>query len=281
MNNTSVVSRSGRKLFIQIGLIFWAFINLFPLYWLLTFSLKDNSEIFGGNIIGLPARWLFSNYASALISGRVYIYFINSLIVTAATIVITCMVALMAAYALERMIWRGRKVIMLMLMLGLMIPIHTALLPLFIMFGHVNLLSTHFALILPYAAFAIPLGILIISGFIHNIPKELEEAACIDGANIYGIFFRIIVPMLMPAVSTVAIFTFLQSWNELLFAQVFIHRDSVRTLTAGIQAMHGQYQTDWGPIGAALVIATIPTIIIYLFISKEVQKSLVAGAVKG
>jgi len=269
------------RTFLQAGLIFWAAVNIFPLYWLITFSLKNNSEIFGGNIVGLPSNWLFSNYARALIGGNAALYFFNSVYVTGVTIVLTCMFSLMAAYALERMVWRGRKTMTAIFMLGLMIPIHAALLPLFIVLGRLNLISTHWALIIPYTAFAIPLAILIISGFIHNIPRELEEAACIDGASIYGIFIKIIVPMLMPAVSTVMIFTFLQSWNELLFAQVFISKETVRTLTAGIQSMYGQYQTDWGPIGAALMVATLPTLVLYLLMSKEVQKSLVAGAIKG
>ena len=269
------------KIITQVMLMSWALINIFPLYWLLTFSLKDNYEIFGGNIVGLPNNWLFSNYTQALIGGRVYLYFFNSVLVTALTIMLTCLISLMAVYALERMVWRGRKLVMILLLLGLMIPIHATLLPLFIVFGRLRIISTHWALILPYTAFAIPLAILIFSGFIHSIPREMEEAACIDGASIYGIFFRIIVPMLLPAISTVTIFTFLHSWNELLFAQIFISRESVRTLTAGIQAMSGQYQTNWGPIGAALVVATFPTLLLYLLMSKEVQKSLLAGAVKG
>jgi raffinose/stachyose/melibiose transport system permease protein len=269
------------KVIVQISMALWAIINIFPLYWLFTFSLKDNSEIFSGNIAGLPSKWLFSNYSHALINGKVYLYLINSALITGITILLTCLIALMAAYALERMIWRGQKVVMTLLLLGLMIPIHTALLPLFVVFGRLKLLSTYWALILPYTAFAIPLAILVISGFIHSIPREMEEAACIDGANIYGIFFYIIMPMMLPAIATVTIFTFLQSWNELLFAQVFISKEAARTLTAGIQAMYGQYQTDWGPIGAALAVATLPTLILYLLMSKEVQKSLLAGAIKG
>ncbi len=266
---------------VQAALILWAFISLFPLYWLLSFSLKDNSEIFGGNIAGLPGKWIFSNYASAFLGGKVGLYLLNSVIVTGFTILLTCLLSLMAAYALTRMKWRGQKTIMAFFMVGLMIPIHAALLPLFIILSKIKLHSTHWALILPYTGFAVSLGILIISGFIDAIPRELEEAACIDGASIYGIFVRIIVPMLMPAVATVMIFTFLQAWNELLFAQVFISKDVFKTLTAGIQSMYGQYQTDWGPIGAALVVATLPTLVIYLFMSGQVQKSLAAGAVKG
>lgn len=269
------------RVFMQLGLIIWAVISLFPLYWLLTFSLKDNGEIFGGNIIGLPQNWLFSNYESALIGGKVGLYLANSIIVTGATILLTALVSLMAAYALTRMVWRGRRAMNVFFLLGLMIPIHAALLPLFLVMSRLKVLSTHLALILPYTGFAISMAILIISGFIDGIPRELEEAACIDGASIYQIVFRIITPMLMPAISTVMIFTFLQSWNELLFAQVFISTDTARTLTAGIQTMYGQYQTDWGPIGAALVVATLPILVIYLLMSGQVQKSLVAGAVKG
>jgi raffinose/stachyose/melibiose transport system permease protein len=269
------------KIIAQILLALWATVNIFPLYWLFTFSLKNNSEIFSGNIAGLPSKWLFSNYSQALVNGKVYLYLLNSVFITGATIVLTCLISLMAAYALERMIWHNRKLVMMLLLLGLMIPIHTALLPLFVTFGRLKLLSTHLALILPYTAFAIPLAILIISGFIQNIPREMEEAACIDGASIYGIFFYIIAPMMLPAIATVTIFTFLQSWNELLFAQVFISKEAARTLTAGIQSMYGQYQTDWGPIGAALAVATLPTLLLYLFMSKEVQKSLLAGAIKG
>ena len=266
---------------VQGLLMLWEIISVFPLYWLFTFSLKDNAEIFGGNILGLPNQWLFSNYANAMIGGKVGIYLLNSIIVTGVTICLTCLLSLMASYALTRMKWRGQKSVMAFFMLGLMIPIHAALLPLFIVLSKIKLYSTHWALILPYTGFAIPLGILIISGFIDGIPRELEEAACIDGADIYRIFFRIIVPMLLPAVSTVMIFTFLQAWNELLFAQVFISKDAFKTLTAGIQSMYGQYQTDWGPIGAALVVATLPTLVIYLLMSGQVQKSLAAGAVKG
>lgn len=262
-------------------LVIWAAINLFPLYWLFSISLKDNAEIFGDNVIGLPAKWLFGNYSRAIVGGKVGLYLFNSVVVTGITILFTAALALMAAYALTRMKWKGRRAAMIFMMLGLMIPIHAALLPLFIVMSRIKLLSTYFALMLPYVAFGIPMGIMIVSGYIESVPRELEEAACIDGSSIYGIFFRIIVPMMLPAIVTVAIFTFLQSWNELLFAQVFISKDALKTLTAGIQSMYGQYQTDWGPIGAALVIATLPTLVIYLCMSGQVQKSFVAGAIKG
>lgn len=262
-------------------LILWAVIQIFPLYWLLTFSLKDNSEIFGGNLIGLPHKFLWSNYQKALVNAKVGTYFMNSVIITGITIVVTVAVSLMASYALVRMKWRFRGTALFFFMAGLMIPIHAALLPVFLILRKIHLLDTYWALILPYVAFAIPMAVLILTSFMKSIPREIEEAACIDGCSIYRIFFSIIMPILRPAIATISIFTFLQAWNELMFATVFISKESCKTLTVGIQSMAGKYSTEWGPIGAALVVATLPTLIIYLLMSSQVHKSLTIGAVKG
>lgn len=267
-------------IYLILGL--WTVASLFPIYWLICFSLKDNSEIFGGNVAGLPNHFLWKNYAAAFMNGKVGTYLLNSTFVTGMTIIFTTIVATMSAYALIRMKWKFQKVSMSIMLLGMMIPIHSALLPIFLMMRTVGAIkNTVWSLIIPYTAFAIPMAIMIITGFLDTIPRELEEAACIDGCSIYRTFLTVILPLLRPAVATVAIFTFLQAWNELMFAVVFISEDSAKTLTVGIQSMSGQYQTSWGPIGAALVVATLPTLLIYLLLNKQVQKSLVAGAVKG
>lgn len=266
---------------IQIVLVIWAILQIFPLYWLVTFSFKDNTDIFQGNMVGLPKVWHPENYASAFMGGNVGRYLLNSIIVTAITILIVGVASLMASYALVRMRWKLRKPMQVLFIMGITIPIHAALLPVFIMMRQVHLLNTYWCLIIPYAAFATPMAIMISSGFISAIPQEMEEAACIDGCNIYTTFFRIIMPLMRPSLATIAIFTFLQSWNELMFAVVFISKPEYRTLTVGIQSLVGQYTTDWGPIGAGLVVATFPIIIIYIILSKQVQKSLIAGSVKG
>lgn len=262
-------------------LVIWTIIQIFPLYWLITFSLKENSEIFGQNIIGLPRNWVWKNYSSILVGGKMGAYFLNSVFVTACTIVITIIASLLATYALNRMVWRGRKTMNNLFMLGLTVPIHAAILPVFIILGKLKMTNSYQALIIPYAAFALAMAILISSSFMENIPKELEEAAFIDGCSIYGIFGRIILPMMTPALSTIAIFTYIQAWNELMFAVIFISDSKYRTLSVGIQNLSGSYTTAWGPIGAALVIATIPTIIIYIFMSSKIQESLIIGSVKG
>jgi raffinose/stachyose/melibiose transport system permease protein len=280
MKNKSIATSIGKPL-LYLFLIIWAVLCLFPIYWLFTFSLKDNTEIFGGNIIGLPQIYRWGNYSNALLNGKVGIYLLNSIIVTALTILFTVLASTMATFAMQRMRWKLSKFAMSTLLVGMMVPIHAALLPVFVVMRNLKLINTIWSLIIPYAGFAIPMGIMIISGILDGIPRELDESACIDGCSIYRLFFSIILPLLRPAIATCAIFTFLQSWNELMMAVTFISKDTAKTLTVGIQSMAGQYLTEWGPIGAALMVATIPTLLLYFMLSSQVQKSLVAGAVKG
>ena len=279
--NHSKTQGKGKEIWVYVLFIFWAFLNLFPVYWMFTFSLKSNAEIFGDNVAGLPQEWLWSNYERALKVGNIGRYITNSIIVAVVTIAIVMLISLMATFALTRFIWKGRKRMNSFFMLGLTIPIHAALVPIYVTLSKLSLLNTYAALIIPYAAFSLAMGILICTGFMQELPMDLDEAACIDGSGTWGIFFRIIVPLMKPAVATVSIYTFLQCWNELMFANNFVSGAARRTLPVGIQALSGQYTTDWGPIGAALVLATFPTLIFYAFFSKKIQESFIAGAIKG
>ena len=269
------------KTLVYIILILWAIISIFPVYWMLTFSLKTNAEIFGENVAGLPRNWVWQNYVKAFHTGNMPRYFLNSLIVAIATIFITLTASVMATYAITRLRWKGRKRMNSFFMLGLTIPIHASIVPLYTTLAKIKLLDTLWALIIPYSAFSLAMGILVCTGFMGDIPYDLDEAAMLDGCGTWGTFFRVIVPLMRPAVATVGIYTFLQCWNELMFANVFISKDALKTLPVGVQALSGQYTTDWGPIGAALSLATIPTLIVYVFLSKRIQDSFIAGAVKG
>lgn len=266
---------------LYVFLIIWAAINLFPIYWMFTFSLKSNKEIFGDNIIGLPQQWLWSNYEKAVRVGNIFGCFINSAIIAVVTILIVMIVALMATFAITRLVWRGTKLMNDFFMLGLTIPIHASIVPIYVTLSRLKLLSTYSALIIPYSAFSLAMAILVCTGFMQAIPMELDEAACIDGCGTWRIFFTIIVPLMKPAVATVSIYTFLQCWNELMFANIFISDKAHKTLPVGVQALSGQYLTEWGPIGAAMVLATFPMLIFYIFLSRKIQDSFIAGAVKG
>lgn len=273
--------RIARKVILYVVLILIALVQLFPLYWLFTFSLKDNMQIFTTNPLGLPNPYHFENFADVLQRGQVASFLLNSLIVTSATILVSTVLATMAAYAIARMKWKWSNRALLFFLMGMMIPLHATLVPLFIFLKRTNLYDTPFALILPYVAFAIPMAIYIFVGFFKTIPTEMEEAACLDGMSIYGIFVRIMVPLIRPAIATVAIFTYLSCWNELMFAISFISKPQWKTLTVGIMGMVGMYATNWGALGAGLVVATVPTLIIYLLMSGEIQKSFTTGAIKG
>lgn len=275
----------GRKSFSNIlvygVLILWALLCLFPVYWMITFSLKDNAEIFGENVIGLPRHWLWSNYARAMTLGQMGRYFLNSFLVAVISIAITLTASCMATYAMTRLVWKGRDRMNKFFMLGLTIPIHAAIVPLYVVLGKAHLLNSLAALFVPYSAFALAMGILICTGFMGDIPYDLDEAAFLDGCGVWEIFFKVIVPLMVPAVATVGIYTFLQCWNELMFATVFNSSEAYKTLPVGIQGLAGQYLREWGPTGAALAIATLPTLLVYVFLSKKIQDSFIAGAVKG
>lgn len=262
-------------------LILWALLCLFPVYWMLTFSLKDNAQIFGENVIGLPTTWFWTNYKRAMTLGNMPKYFLNSFLVAVISIAITLIASCMATYAMTRLVWKGRARMNKFFMLGLTIPIHSAIVPLYSLLGKAHLLNSLPALYLPYSAFALAMGILICTGFMGDIPYDLDEAAFLDGCGVWGIFFRVIVPLMVPAVATVGIYTFLQCWNELMFATVFNSGEDYKTLPVGIQGLAGQYLREWGPTGAAMAIATIPTLLVYVFMSKRIQESFIAGAVKG
>lgn len=282
MNSFDAITR--KKIIVvilSVFLIAFAIIQIYPLIWLLMFSLKDNAEIYGGNVMGLPTRFLWSNYKNALTNGNVWIYTINSVIVTGITIIVSDIIGVMASYAIARMKWKLSNLTLTIFLLGIMIPIHSSLLPLFIILNKLNLIDKPIALIVPYIAYGLPMCIFVCVGFLKNIPKEMEESAFLDGCSVYRAFVSIILPLIKPAVATVSIFTYLQAWNELMFANTFIHDQKYKTLPVGIMSLSGQYSTEWGPIGAGLVIATIPTIIIYVLMSNQVQASLTNGAVKG
>lgn len=262
-------------------LVLIAITQLFPLYWLISFSLKSNIEIFGQNVIGLPQEWRFQNYIQAFTTGGIFRYFLNSVFYSAVTVIVTGLLSAMAAYALTRMQWKLRAIVFAIFTLGIMIPTQAALLPLFQVLDKLGLKGGYLGLLIPYVVFAIPMSIMILSGFYKGIPKEMEEAAYMDGCGVFRCFATIIIPIIKPALATASIFTFLGTWNELMFANTLVDSDKYRTLPVGIMSFAGQYSTDWGLIGAGMVIATLPTILIYFVLSNQVQESLVAGAVKG
>lgn len=269
--------------FIVIGLSLFAFVQLFPLYWLFMFSLKTNTDILlSKNILGWPEVFHWENYITVLLRSSIPRYLLNSVIYSGATVLIVGLLTTMASYAITRMKWKLSGTVYMVFVIGIMIPIQAALLPLYQVLEATNLRSVPYAgLIIVYSAFAIPMSILILTSFFKSIPKELEEAAFIDGCGILGAFWRIMVPLIMPALATASIFTVMNTWNDLLLVQTYVDVNTYKTITVGVLDFTGLHNVKLGLIGAGLVTATIPVIVIYMFFSEKIQQSLLQGAIKG
>ncbi|GEN57084.1 sugar ABC transporter permease [Halolactibacillus alkaliphilus] len=266
-------------LYLVLGLI--AVFQIYPLVWLFFFSLKGNSEIFGRSPFALPENWLFENYARVWVDGNISQYFFNSVLITATSVILTVILASFVTFAITRMKWKLSGTVLLLFMIGYMIPIHSTLVPLFQFYRELNLIDNPLSIILAYVAYNMPLTIMILMGFYRTLPREIEEAAVMDGCSIHRIFFQIILPMTKPVLSTTIIINMIYNWNEFVFVNTFISSDKYKTLTVGIQNFIGQYLTDWGAIGATLIISIIPILIAFIFLSNRIVEGIAAGSVKG
>ncbi|GMQ60560.1 carbohydrate ABC transporter permease [Vallitalea sediminicola] len=272
--------KSKRKQYIKYTvLIIFSIIQIFPLIWTLLFSFKSNKDIVLNGALSLPKKWMFSNYYDAWIKGHIQDYFLNSVVVTTITLIVVLVLGSMAAYGLTRMNWRLSKLVMVLILSGIMIPIQAILIPEFYIMSRLQLTRTYLAVIIPYIGTGLPLCIYIVSGFLKSIPKEVEEAAFIDGCGIFRSFFLIVTNLIKPALATVGVFTFLNAWNEFIMASTFIYNDSLKTLPLGLMSFQGTHAVDWGPMGAAMVIASVPTLLFYLKFSNMIEHSFSAGEI--
>ncbi|CAM4428935.1 raffinose/stachyose/melibiose transport system permease protein [Paenibacillus endophyticus] len=266
----------------QIFLWLYAILSVYPLVWMIFYSLKNNDEIFVTNPFGPPVHLRFENYVEAWSKYNVPSYFMNSLLVAVATVAGAILLAVMFSYAAARLRWRFSKIAHTYILVGMFIPIQVIMIPLAILVRDLNLANTYGALIIPYIAFNISFASMVFYGFFRSIPIEMEESACIDGASIYRTFFSIMLPIIKPALATMVIFIFLNSWNEFTMAVILITKESLKTLPLGLLFFQGQFTTDWGAMGAAMTIASLPTVLIYILFSEQVENALTVGsAVKG
>lgn len=268
------------KILIYLFLIILAFIYLAPLVWMLFVSLKDNGEIFTSPFT-LPQQIQWENYTFAWTAGYLGKATLNSAIVCVVTLVLSMVIGSMAAFAIARMRWKLAKVTMTYFMIGMMVPVHCVLIPLFKTFSGIGLYNNLLGLIIPYVTFSLPVTIFIMTGFFENMPRELFEAACIDGCSIYKCFTSIAVPLSKTGLFVTGLMSFVANWNELLLAMVFISDDMKKTLPVSLSKFVGPYNTNYVQMFAAIIIAIVPTIVVYCCFSNQIVDGLTAGAVKG
>lgn len=229
----------------------------------------------------LPEVWRTENYVDILQGGAFWRQLLNSTLVMLATATGVVILASMAAFVFARIRFRGREIAFNFMTLGLLFPIAVAILPLYITLRQSGLVDNLWGIILPQIAFALPINILILRGFFIQVPQELEEAAAIDGCSSFGFFWRILLPLVRPALAAVVVLTFVASWNNFFLPLLVINTEALYTLPLGIMQFQGQFGTDWAKIMAYISLALIPTIGFYLLAERQIIAGLTAGAVKG
>ena len=253
---------------------------LYPIVWLVINSFKDGAELFASPW-SLPDHPTLENFCRALTEGNIARNFLNSVIVTSVVVVVVTALSATAAYGITRLRWRASKAVLATFLLGMTIPMHATIVPLFSIFNKIGLINTFAAVIIPHVVFAMPIAIFILSGFFESIPREMEEAAVMDGCTIPGAFIRVVCPMATPSLVTVAVITFITAWNDLLFPQIFLSDPDKMTLPVGLTTFQGRYSTDYVGMIAAVVITIIPSIVVYVLLHRRIVEGMTAGAVKG
>ncbi len=268
------------KLVCAVVLIVMFLVCVYPIVWMILGSFKGNGEFYT-NIWGLPKTFNFDNYRTAWRDGQMARRFVNSLIVTIGSMCVLIPATTCAAYAVARLNFKGKRLIYAYLLLGIMIPAGVLGIPTFTVAMKMKLLNSHFGLMLVYAAQNIAMGMFIMRGFFLSLPKELEEAALIDGCSRFGCFVRIIVPLAKAGVATQVIFNGLTIWNDYYMANIMITRDELRTLPLSVATFVGRHTTDYPQLFAMLTMATLPIIVIFILSQRSFIEGVAAGAVKG
>jgi raffinose/stachyose/melibiose transport system permease protein len=268
------------KSFFRAVLIFNAVVILIPVLFLFNSSLRETND-FARTPFKLATDPYWANFSSVWQDGDFAIYLKNSIIVTGGSLILILICALGAGFVLGRYEFKGHSFIMAFVLSGMLVPAKLAILPLFIQLKWMHLLNSHIGLILVYAAGALPAAIFIMSGFFRTLPADLDNAARIDGASEFQLLRRILIPLVRPGMSIVAIYSAIPIWNDFFLPLVFLQDPEKKTIMQGLTIFFGQYSSQWGVLFAGLTMAALPLIVLYLVLSEQFIKGLTAGAVKG
>ncbi|CAG4911858.1 MULTISPECIES: carbohydrate ABC transporter permease [Acidithrix] len=256
------------------------FYALFPVLWILITSLKPQAQLTTQPVTLIPSSLTLGSYRTALGQAPFGRYYINSLVVSVTATLASLILGTFAGYAIARLRFRFKKVILLVILAFSFLPPITLVVPLFNLFRHFNLLNTYWALIIPYTFLSLPICVWLMNAYLQDLPKELEEAAMVDGLGYFGAFFKIILRVSVPGIVTAGLIIFAGDWNEFLLALTFMTNNSMRTLPVGIALYPGQYTFPWGIISAATVLALVPVALAVSVFQKRLISGMTLGAVK-
>jgi len=280
VNNNHQLLEKILTFFNYLFLTVLALIFICPLILMVLTSFKSTREVFF-DPFGLPDIWSLKPFINVWQKANFNTYFFNSVLIATSAVILLIFCASLAAYAIARFDFKYNNLVFVFFLAGIMIPIRLGILPLFILMKNLNLLDTRLSLILTYAASGMPMSVFILTGFFKTIPIELGDAARVDGCNKFQVFYKIMLPLIRPALATVTIVNFVPWWNDFFFPLLFIKTDALKTIPLGMTIFFGQYMTDWGLLFSGMVIASVPLLILYILMSKQFISGLTSGAVKG
>lgn len=278
---------SGRKvryvsssIIVNLVMILLSLFSIFPFIWMILSSFKTEAE-FQADIMALPSALHIENYQTAFETGHMGTYALNSLFNCIVTVVVATLAAFVVAYFLSRYHFKGRALVYGLFIAGMLIPVHSLMVPLFMEYKTIGLLDNRFTLLPVYFAFAMPMAVFLIESFVGSIPIELEEAAMIDGSKMLRTMFTIIMPLCRPVLATVLILTFMNTWNEFPFALVLIKSEALKTIPLGLKNFQGAYTAQYTVFMAGMTISLIPVMAVYAAFSQKIIQGMTAGTVKG
>lgn len=265
---------------IYIFLSLWGITTIFPFVWIINNSFKPSREVVNTSF-ALPIQFTWDNYRNAFDNLNILEAYKNSLIISGSVTIGVMLLASMMAFALTRYQFRGKEIVLSLIMASLMFPVFSTIIPVFKLMSNLNLLNKPIAVILPQIAGNLSFAAVVMIGYMRDLPIEMEEAAYMEGANVRQVFTRIIVPLCKPSLATVAIFCFLWSYNDLFTQLIMIRRRTKYPICALLNEISSKYGTDYGLMAASIAIIIIPVLIVYIFLQKNIIKGLTAGAIKG
>jgi len=260
-------------------LLVFSFIFLYPIFLMFTSSFKSNTEIISFPL-KLPNKLSLDNFISVWNEVNFGDYLWNSVFVSVVSIVVILIVSSLAAFYLARFNFKWNGPLLFFFMVGLMLPMKLAVLPMYMLMMKLHLVNTLYSLIIIYIAGKIPLAVFILYGFFRTVPKELELSAQIDGCSNFQVYYKIILPLMRPALATVAIVDLLDIWNDFFYPLIFIRDEALKTIPLGMQSLFGEFHTEWNLLFAGLALSSLPMIIAFLFASKQFIEGIASGALK-
>jgi len=273
--------RSAGRVLLDGTAILILLVMLFPIYWMVSTALKPGKQILSLTPVWIPTQLTFDNFQSAIHVPFFWNDVVNSLVIVSTTVVISIVLAFLAAAAVARFGFRGRAAFVVMVIAVQMVPLNALVIPIYLLLDRVGQVDSLIGVIAYYMAVVLPFMIWTLRGFVTNVPVDLEEAAMIDGATRVGAFMRIVFPLVAPGLVATAIFGFIQAWNEYIIAYVLLSSSSKQTLTIWLASFTTQHGTDWGGLMAGATLTALPVVVLFLIVQRYVQGSLTAGAVKG